>query len=95
MSNVKYKIVGDRIEEIREVTVYHFSVGDVDDPDIYAAHPLQQWAQSEQGQWVIKNALEMPMYHHQQDFATMGYKYVIRAKFMGPALTEWLLRYGR
>lgn len=95
MSNIKYKIVGDRIEEIREVTVHDFTISDVDDPDIYAAQPLYEWQTSEQGQWVMKNAYEVPVYHHQQDFATMGHKYVIRAKFIGPALTEWLLRYGK
>lgn len=92
---MKYKIVGDRIEEIREVTVHEFFMGDVDDPEIYAAHPMYEWTQSEKGQWVMKNAYEVPVYHHQQDFASMGYKYVIRAKFMGPALTEWFLRYGK
>lgn len=92
---MKYKIVGDRIEEIREITVHEFTVGDVDDPDIYAAFPLHEWEQSELGQWVMKNAYEVPIYHQTQDFASMGHRYVIRAKFMGPALTEWLLRYGK
>lgn len=93
--DIKYKIVGDRVEEIREVTVYEFKVGDVDDPEIYAAQPIWEWQQSERGQWVMKNAYEVPVYYHQADFADMGHKYVIRAKFMGPALTEWLLKYGK
>lgn len=92
---IKYKIVGDRIEEIREVTVHEFTIGDVDDPEIYAAHPIWEWQKTERGQWVMENAYEVPIFYHQQDFASMGYKYVIRAKFIGPALTEWLLRYGK
>ena len=92
---IKYNIVGDRIEEIREVTVHEFTMGDVDDPEIYAAQPIWEWQKSERGQWVMNNAYEVPIYHHQQDFASMQHKYVIRAKFMGPALTEWLLRYGK
>lgn len=92
---IKYKIVGDRVEEIREVTVHEFTIGDVDDPEIYAAQPIWEWQNTERGQWVMANAYEVPIFHHQQDFATMGHKYVIRAKFIGPALTEWLLRYGK
>lgn len=92
---IKYKIVGDRVEEIREVTVHEFTIGDVDDPEIYAAQPIWEWQNTERGQWVMANAYEVPIFYHQQDFATMGHKYVIKAKFMGSALTEWLLRYGK
>lgn len=94
MSSIKYKIVGDGVKEIREVTVHQFTLADVDDADIYAAEPMHEWVQSEKGQWVIKNAYEMPIFHHQQDFANMEHKYVIRAKFIGPALTEWFLKYN-
>jgi len=95
MSNIKYKIVGDRVEEIREVTVHEFTMGDVEDPDLYAAQPLYEWTQSERGRWVMENACEVPVYHHITDFASMGYKYIIRAKFMGSTLTEYLLKYGK
>jgi hypothetical protein len=92
---IKYKIVNDRIEEIREVVVYEFSMGDVEDPDLYAAQPLYDWAQSEQGQWVVKNAYDEPTWHRMTDHLSFGYKYRITAKLMGPALTEWLLRYSK
>ncbi len=92
---IKYKIVGDRVEEIREVTVHEFTIGDVDDPEIYAAQPIWEWQNTERGQWVMENAYEIPIYLRQEDFASMSFRYVIRAKFMGPALTEWLLRYGK
>jgi len=92
---IKYKIVNDRIEEIREVVVHEFSMGDVEDPDLYAAQPLYDWAQSEQGQWVVKNAYDEPTWHRMADHLSFGYKYRITAKLMGPALTEWLLRYSK
>ena len=94
----KYNIVkyGDeeRVEECRELVVHTFSVGDVEDPDIYAAHPLYDWEKSEFGQWVMKNAADVPTWHRLADSMTFGYQYQIRAKFMGPALTEILLRKG-
>ncbi len=95
MDRIKYKIVGDRVEEIREVTVHEFIVSYVDDPDLWAAEPLYKWEHSEQGQWVMKNAYEKPVWHKMQDISQLNYKFIIRAKFLGSTLTEWLLRYGK
>lgn len=91
----KYNLIGDRVEECREVTVYTFSVGDAEDPDLYAAQPLYEWEKSDQGQWIMKNAVDTPTWHRMADYTTYGYKYCIKAKLMGPALTEWLLKYGQ
>lgn len=91
----KYVLVGDRVEEVKTIVVHEFSMGDVEDPDLYAAQPLCEWEQSEQGQWIMKNACDTPSWHRMADHVSFGYKYQIRAKLMGPALTEWLLRYGK
>ena len=91
---MKYNLVGDRVEEAKTVVVHKFTMGDVEDPDLYAAQPLSEWEHSEQGQWVMKNACDTPTWYRVADPMTYGYKYEIRAKFMGPALTEWLLRNG-
>ena len=89
----KYNVVGDRVEECREVIVHEFTMGDVEDPDLYAAQPLIEWEKSELGQWIMRNAADTPTWYRMADPATYGYKYQIRAKLMGPALTEWLLKY--
>lgn len=91
----KYNIVGDRVEECKTVVVHSFTMGDVEDPDLYAAEPMIQWEKSDAGQWVMRNAADTPTWHRMADPMTYGYKYQIRAKLMGPALTEWLLRYGK
>jgi len=90
----KYNVIGDRVEECKEVIVHTFTMGDVDDPDLYAAQPLYEWEKSEAGQWCMKNAADTPTWHRIADPMSYGYKYQIRAKLMGPALTEWLLRHG-
>ena len=90
----KYNVIGDRVEECKEVIVHTFNMGGVDDPDLYAAHPLHDWEKSEAGQWVMKNAADTPTWHRMADPSSYGYKYQIRAKLMGPSLTEWLLRHG-
>jgi hypothetical protein len=88
----KYNVIGDRVEEMREMVVHSFTMGDVEDPDLYAAEPLMAWQNSEFGQWVMKHACDVPMWHRQADPISYGYKYTITAKFMGPCLTEMLLR---
>ena len=90
----KYVLVGDRVEEVKIVVVHEFSMGDVEDPDLYAAQPLSEWEHSERGQWIMKNACDIPTWHRMADHTSFGYRYKITAKLMGPALTEWLLRYG-
>jgi len=91
----KYKVIGDRVEEVKTVVVHEFSMGDVEDPDLYAADPLLRWEKSDQGQWIMKNACDTPTWHRMADHVTYGYRYQIRAKLVGSALTEWLLRYGK
>jgi hypothetical protein len=92
----KYNVISDgdeqRVEECRELVIHEFTMGDVDDPDLYAAQPLYEWQKSEFGQWVMKNAADTPTWHRMADPISYGYKYQIRAKFMGPSLTEMLLR---
>jgi hypothetical protein len=90
----RYNRIGDRVEETRTVTVYDFTLGDVEDPEIYAAEPLLKWQHSEAGQWVMENAVETPSWHRMADPMTYGTRFVIRAKLQGAKLTEWLLRYG-
>lgn len=91
----RYMQVGDRVEEVREMIVHEFTMGDVEDPDLYAAEPLWKWQNTEQGKWIMENAVETPSWYRIPDMMQYGYKFQIRAKLMGPKLTEWLLKYGQ
>lgn len=88
----RYMIINDLVEEVREVVVHTFTMGDVEDPDLYAAHPLWEWQQSEQGKWIMEHAVETPIWHRTVDVYNYGHKYSISAKLQGARLTEWLLR---
>jgi hypothetical protein len=90
----RYMIIDDRAEEVREVVVHEFTMGDVEDPDLYAAEPLWNWQQSEEGQWVMTHAVETPSWYRIPDQLQYGYKYQIRAKLTGARLTEYLLRHS-
>lgn len=73
--------------------VHEFTMGDVDDPDIYAAEPLWQFQQSEKGQWVMAHALETPVWQRQIDYMLYGYKYQIAARLTEQDITYFLLRW--
>ena len=88
----RYTVVGDRVEETKTVVVHEFTMGDVDDPDLYAAEPLWKWQQSEQGKWVMEHAVETPCWNRVADTYNYGYKYNVTAKLRGARLTEWFLR---
>lgn len=91
----RFTMVGDRVEETRQITVHTFTMGDVEDPDLYAADPLMQWQNSEEGKWIMEHAVETPVWHRMPDTMNYGYKYSITAKLQGARLTEWLLRHGK
>ena len=90
----RYMIIDDKVEEVREIVVHEFSMGDVEDPDLYAAQPLWEWQQSEQGQWIMDNSVETPSWYRIPDTLQYGYKFQVRAKLSGPRLTEYLLRHS-
>jgi hypothetical protein len=89
----RYMIINDQVEEVKEVVVHEFMMGDVDDPDLYAAQPMWEWQNTEKGQWIMEHAVETPCWYRIPDTLQYGYKYQIRAKLSGPRLTEYLLRH--
>jgi len=96
MGRIRKRIREDgSIEELHKIVVHSFSVGDAEDPDIYAAQPLWDWQESEKGQWVMKHAVEKPIWHRDLDWDTYGYRYRIVAELPGPRATEYYLKWGR
>jgi hypothetical protein len=94
MDRIKKRITADgSIEELHRIVVHSFSVGDTEDPDIYAAHPLWEWQESEKGQWVMKHAVVKPIWLRDLDYYNFGYRYVIVAELPGPRATEYYLKW--
>jgi hypothetical protein len=80
--------------EVKDVVVHTFRMGDVEDPDLYAAEPLYQWQQSEAGQWVMENAVGIPEWHRRVDIASYGHQYSVVAKLTDKHYTYWALKWG-
>ena len=58
---------------MRQVIFHTFSMGDVEDPEIYAAAPIYAWQETEHGQWVMAHCKD-PTYRIGSDPGYMGYK---------------------
>lgn len=76
------------------LVVHQFTVGDVEDPDLYAAEPLWKWEQSEAGQFVMERAVEKPSWYQRLDMNTFGYRYEVVADLLDPDATFFQLKYG-
>jgi len=81
--------------DIVELKVYEFRIGDVDDPEIYAASPLWEWERTEQGKWVMENAIESPVYYRDVDPASFGHKFSIMAKLKAQDAVFFKLKWGK
>lgn len=87
-------LLGEVVVKTKEIVVHTFQLGDVDDPDLYAAEPLYAWQQSDQGKWVMERAIETPVWHRMADPASFGHKFLITATFQEKHITEFYLRFG-
>ena len=95
MDRIKKRIKADgSVEELHKIVVHSFRVGDAEDPDLYAAEPMWDWQESEKGQWVMKHAVEKPIWQRDVDFSTFGHRYRIVAELPGPRATEYYLKWG-
>lgn len=84
----------DFVEKIHRVIVHSFTVGDVEDPDLYAAEPIHKWEQSDAGQWIMEHAVETPMWQRANDISIYGYRYKIVARLRDKDLTWFNLKYS-
>jgi len=74
-------------------TVHTFNMGDVEDPEIYAAGPLFDWQNTEKGKWVMENAVEKPTFYIDSDPVTWGYRVNVLAEFNEKNATFYSLKY--
>ena len=90
----KYMLIDDRVHEIHNAIVHKFNMGDVEDPILFAGEPLWKWQNSEVGKWVMEHAVETPMWHRHQDYATYGHTFAITAKLKSRDYSYFLLKWG-
>jgi hypothetical protein len=74
------KIIDGVPVKFSDIVVHTFKLGDVEDPDIYAAEPLWAWQQSAAGCWVMEHAVEKPYWTRRTDYFSYGYEFNIIAR---------------
>ena len=79
---------------MQKITFHSFGMGDVEDPELYAAEPLYQWQQTEQGQWVMKHCSD-PQYIVRADDHNWGHKIIVYGEIEDRLATEYLLKWGK
>ena len=71
----EFQLIDGRPVKISTVVVHEFAMGDVEDPDIYAAEPLLAWQKSKAGEWVMLHSVDQPQWHRRADLHLYGYGY--------------------
>jgi hypothetical protein len=79
---------------VRKINFHSFGMGDVEDPELYAAQPLYEWQQTEQGQWVMEHCSD-PRYIVRADVNSFGHKITVYGEVEDQLATEYLLRWGK
>ena len=77
-----------------KLIVHKFSVGDVEDPTLYAGGPLRDWELSDIGQWVMTHAKEPPIWRQFIDRNIYGYQFLIEADLSEEDVTYFTLKWG-
>ena len=68
-------------------------MGDVEDPELYAAIPLGEFMSTEKGKWVRNNCLD-PQYIIRTDPHSFGIKVFVYGNVEDKQAVEWILRWG-
>lgn len=89
----EWKLVDGKGVKFSDIKVYEFNMGDVEDPDLYAAAPLYDWQQTEAGQWVLDHAVEKPFWHRMVNPNTYGWTYYVIARLSEKDQTYWTLKW--
>ena len=89
------KIINGKPVRFRDVCVHEIRMGDVEDPDLYAAQPMLDWQESEAGQWIMEHAVETPFWHRVISPYTMGWTYYIIARLAEHDQTFWALKWQK
>jgi hypothetical protein len=87
------KIVDGVAVKYMDILVHTFRLGDVEDPDIYAAEPIWAWQQSAAGCWVMEHAVEKPYWTRRTDHQSYGYEFKIVARLSEADAVFFKLKY--
>ena len=74
--------------------VHTIEMGDVEDPEIYAAAPILDFEQSEKGRWLMANSYKQLEFTIRPNDRTYGWKVLIWSYLTEQDLTYYSLKWG-
>ena len=86
---MKYKLVDGEVRE--KYKLHEFTMGDVEDVEIYMAQPIYEWQQTPAGKWCMEKATEIT-YHTTLDYASYAHRIIITGYLSGKHATFWALK---
>jgi len=89
----EYRIIDDRVVRFSDICVHEFTMGDVEDPDLYAAQPIWEWQESEVGKFIMEHAAEPPYWIRSVDPHSYGHQYRIMARLSEQNQTFFRLKF--
>lgn len=76
------------------IAFHSFTMGDVDDVDIYVAPPIADWQKTEKGKWVMEHASDLT-YDVRPDFKSFGSLVTITGILPDIKATEYFLKWAQ
>lgn len=78
---------------MQTITFHILKLGDVEDPELYAAIPLSEFMDSEKGRWIKKNCVD-PLYIVRSSPETYGYNIIVYGDIEDKLATEYHLKWS-
>jgi len=77
-----------------KIIVHKIPMGDVEDPELYAAAPIMEWEKSEKGQWLHEHSRQQMEYIVRPNSETYGWMVLIFAWLEEQDITYYRLKWG-
>ena len=77
-----------------KIIVHKIPMGDVEDPELYAAAPIYEWEKSAKGQWLHEHSKQQMEYIVRPNQETYGWVVIIFAWLEEQDLTYYKLKWG-
>ena len=78
---------------MKQYEFHTINMGDVEDPEIYAAMPILEWQGTEQGQWVMDNCPD-PQFRITNNHKSWGYHIHIYGPLTAQAAVFYELKWA-
>lgn len=74
--------------------MHSFSIGDVEDPMLYAGQPIWEWQQTEFGQWCMQHSVSEIVFYCNTDLTSLGYRIDIVGELEEQDHTYFMLKWA-